>query len=68
MTIKITNKVTGEIVGEFVCNKTLTLKECIELLDGEIIEDMDDPRWMDDPDCNVIIDGKRYQYDDLEVV
>lgn len=46
-------------------NHTMTLEECIEGIGGEIISDMSDPRWSDDGD-NVIIDGKRYWYEDLE--
>lgn len=65
MNLKIKEKSTGEIVGEILANHTMTLDECIECIGGEIISDMNDPRWSDDGD-NVIINGKRYWYDDLE--
>ena len=41
-----------------------SIDECIECLGGEIINDVNDPRWSDDGD-NVIIDGVRYWYEEL---
>lgn len=63
--MKLTVKSTGDVIGEVLTNHTMTLDECIECIGGEIINDMDDPRWSDDGD-NVIIGGKRYWYEDLE--
>lgn len=65
MKLKLTNKSTGEVIGEVLTNHTMTLEEIISCLGGEIINDMDDPRWSDDGD-NIIIDGKRYWYEDLQ--
>ena len=65
MKLTVKNKATGEIIGKILTNHTMTLDECIENLGGEVINDMGDPRWSDDGD-NVIIDGKRYWYEDLK--
>lgn len=65
MTIEVKDKITGEIIGKIANNRNINLEQCIELLGGEIINDMDDPRWSDDGD-NVIIGGKRYWYEHLD--
>ena len=65
MILTIKSKSAGEIIGEILTNHTMTLDECIECVGGEIINNINDPRWSDDGD-NVIIDGKRYWYEDLE--
>ena len=65
--MKIINTVTNETVAEIVTNHSMTLDEAIECVGGEIINNMDDERWSDDGD-NVIIDGKRYWYDELDMV
>lgn len=38
----------------------------VEGVDAEIIKDSSDPRWSDDG-FNVIIDGKRYRSEDLDI-
>lgn len=63
--MKLINKATGEVIGTILTNHTMSVDECIECLGGEIINDMEDPRWSNDGD-NVIIDGKRYWYENLE--
>lgn len=63
--MKLISKTTGEVIGTILANHTMTVDECIECLGGEIINDMEDPRWSDNGD-NVIIDGVRYFYEDLE--
>lgn len=65
--MKIINTVTNETVAEIVTNHSMTLDEAIECVGGEIINNMDDERWSDDGD-NVIIDGKRYWYNELDMV
>lgn len=65
MKLTIKSKSTGEVIGEVLTNHTMTLDECIECIGGEIIDDTNDPRWSNDGD-NVIIEGKRYWYEDLE--
>lgn len=63
--MKIINKVN--IVGEIITSHSMTLEEAINCIGGEIINDMDDDHWSDDGD-NVIIDGKRYWYEDLDCI
>lgn len=64
--MKIMNTTTNETIAEFDTNLSLTLDEALKLIGAEIINDMDDERWSNDYD-NVIIDGERYWYDDLEL-
>lgn len=64
--MKIINTTTNEIIAEFDTNISTTLDEALELIGAEIINDMDDERWSNDYD-NVILDGERYWYDDLEL-
>lgn len=64
--MKIINTATNEVIGEIVTNHGMTLDEAIECIGGEIINDMSDERWSDDFD-NVIIDGIRYWYEELEL-
>lgn len=64
--MKVINTVTNETISEIVTNHSMTLDEAIEVIGGEIINDMDDERWSDDGD-NVIIDGCRYWYEELEL-
>lgn len=63
--MKIINTITNETVAEILTNQSMTLDEAINLV-GEIINDADDERFSDDGD-NVIIDGKRYWWEDLDM-
>ena len=63
---KMISKSTGEVVGRIFTDRGMTLDAYIELLGGEIICNEADDRFDQDGE-NVIIDGKRYYYDDLEV-
>ena len=64
--MKIINTTTNEIIAEFDTNISMTLDEALELIGAEIINDMDDERWSNGYD-NVILDGERYWYEDLEL-
>lgn len=64
--MKIINTMTNETIAEFDTNLSMTLDEALELIGAEIINDMDDERWSNGYD-NVILDGERYWYDDLEL-
>lgn len=64
--MKIINKQNNETVATIIGGENLTLDEAINLV-GEIINDTTDDRWSDDGD-NVIINGNRYWYEDLELV
>lgn len=65
--MKIINTATNEIVADIVTNHGMTLDEAIECVGGEVINNMDDERWSGDGD-NVIIDGNRYWYEELDTV
>ena len=64
--MKIINTMTNETIAEFDTNLSMTLDEALELIGAEIINDMDDERWSNGYD-NVILDGERYWYEDLEL-
>lgn len=53
-----------KIIKKFETNMTMTLDAIIEHF-GEIINDANDERFSDDGD-NVIIDGERFWYEDIE--
>lgn len=63
--MKIINTITNETVAEILTNHSMTLDEAINLV-GEIINDADDERFSEDGD-NVIINGKRYWWEDLDM-
>lgn len=63
--MRLVNINTGETIANIMANHSMTLDEAINLV-GEIINDADDPRF-DSEDGNVIIDGNRYQYDDIDM-
>lgn len=63
--MKIINTITNETVAEILTNHSMTLDEAINLV-GEIINDADDERFSEDGD-NVIVDGKRYWWEDLDI-
>ena len=64
--MKIINTTTNEVVASILGGNNMTLDEAIEFV-GEIINDTTDERWSDDGD-NVIINGNRYWYDDLDTM
>jgi len=65
--MKLINTRTKEIVGEIATSHGMTLDEAIECLGGKIINDMDDEHFSYDGD-NVIIDGNRYYYEELDII
>lgn len=64
--MKIINTITNETIAEINSNCSMTLDEALELIGAEIINFMDDERWRTDY-ANVVIDGERYWYEDLEL-
>lgn len=64
--MKIINTVTNETIKTILGGEKMTLDEALNFF-GEIINDTNDERWSEDGD-NVIIDGERYWYEDLDYV
>lgn len=64
---KLIDTATNTTICEIVSNHSMTLDEAVECAGGEIINDVNDERYSDDGD-NVIVDGQRYYYEDLELV
>ena len=64
---KLIDTATNTTICEIVSNHSMTLDEAIECAGGEIVNDVSDERYSDDGD-NVIVDGQRYYYEDLEIV
>jgi hypothetical protein len=65
--MKVINKMNGEVIGAIVTNHSMTIEQAIDCIGGEIITDMNDSRWSNDYD-NVIINGKRYWMEDIQIV
>lgn len=66
MRFTLINGPTQEELGSFCTNRRVTVDEIIESIGGEIIDDMNDDRFSEDGD-NVLVNGKRYWYEELEV-
>lgn len=64
--MKIVDTNTNETVAEILGGNRMTLDEAINFV-GEIINDENDERFSDDGD-NIIINGKRYWYEDLDII
>lgn len=64
--MKIINITTNETIKKILGGEKLTLDEAINLI-GEIVNDTNDDRWSDDGD-NVIINGERFWYEELDYV
>ena len=64
--MKIVDTNTNETVAEILGGNRMTLDEAINFV-GEIINDENDERFSNDGD-NVIINGERYWYEDLEII
>lgn len=64
--MKIVDTNTNETVAEILGGNRMTLDEAINFV-GEIINDENDERFNDDGD-NVIINGERYWYEDLDII
>lgn len=64
--MKIINKVTNEVIATILGGNNMTTDEAIEFV-GEIINDANDEKWSDDGD-NVIINEKRYWFEDLDTI
>ena len=56
----------GTTIAKINPNHSMSLDEAINLV-GETINDADDPRF-DSEDGNVVINGNRYRYDDINMV
>lgn len=64
--MKIICKPTNETVVSILTNHSMSLDEAINLV-GESINDESDDRYSYDGD-NIIINGERYWWDDLDIV
>ena len=64
---RLIDTATGTTIREIVSNHGMTLDEAIYCAGGEIVNNASDKHYSDDGD-NVIIEGKRYYYDDIELV
>ena len=59
--MKIINIITGETVAEIMTNHSMTLDEAIALVGRS--------SWDDSDQClEVLIDGKSYDYDELDII
>jgi hypothetical protein len=63
--MKIINTTTNETIAEILTNHSMTIDEAILACGGEIINNAEDERFSQEGD-NVIINGKRYWYEEID--
>ena len=63
---KIIDITTGKVIAEIATNQSMDLDTALDFAGAIVINDENDPRWSDD-EGNVILDGKRYDYDSLAI-
>lgn len=66
--MKIINKITNETVAEILGGENLTLDQALDLIGAVNVDDMDNDRYSNDGDNIITPDGKRWWYDDLDLV
>ena len=67
MRVKVINTSTGKVLGSILTNHSMTHDECIEFIGGEIVCSEYDPRYSQYGD-NVILNGARHFYDDIDTI
>ena len=66
--MKIINKITNETVAEILGGENLTLDQALDLIGAVNVDDMDNDLYSNDGDNIITSDGKRWWYDDLDLV
>ena len=61
---RIIDITTGEVIAEVITNQSMDLDTALDFAGATVINNEDDPRWSDD-EGNVILNGKRYDWDNL---
>lgn len=61
---RIIDITTGEVIAEVITNQSMDLDTALDFAGATVINNEDDPLWSDD-EGNVILNGKRYGWDNL---
>ena len=61
---RIIDITTGEVIAEVITNQSMDLDTALDFAGATVINNEDDPRWSDD-EGNIILNGKRYDWDNL---
>lgn len=61
---RIIDITTGEVIAEVITNQSMDLDTALDFAGATVINNEDDPWWSDD-EGNVILNGKRYDWDNL---
>ena len=61
---RIIDITTGEVIAEVITNQSMDLDTALDFAGATAINNEDDPRWSDD-EGNIILNGKRYHWDNL---
>lgn len=66
--MKIIEKTTGKTVATIIGGENLTLDQALDLIGAVNVDDMDNDLYSNDGDNIITADGKRWWYDDLDLV
>lgn len=66
--MKIINKITNEVVATILGGENLTLDQALDLIGAENVDNIDNDLYSNDGDNIITSDGKRWWYDDLDLV
>ena len=61
---RIIDITTGEVIAEVITNQSMDLDTALDFAGATVINNENDPRWSDD-EGNIILNGKRYDWDNL---
>lgn len=66
--MKIIDRNTNDVVATILGGENLTLDQALDLIGAENVVDMDNDLYSNDGDNIITSDGKRWWYDDLDLV
>lgn len=66
--MKIIDRNTNEVVAIILGGENLTLDQVLDLIGAVNVDDMDNDLYSNDGDNIITPDGKRWWYDDLDLV
>ena len=61
------NTVTGHAIGRIWCNEFLSIEDAVAILGGYIITDPNDAFYDEEIGNVVMLSGRRFRYEDLEI-
>ena len=67
MTRILFDNASGHAVGRFYTNQSLTVEDAVTILGGYIVKDPSDPIFDSEEGNVIMLSGRRYKYEDLEI-